>query len=64
MVGPDAHAVAVDWATHKSYFPLKNVRGHTVLRIMSPLPATRPADPVTKLQPVSRSASYSTSTSP
>ena len=34
--GPDAHVVAVDSVTHKSYFPLKNVGGRTVLRIMQP----------------------------
>jgi YVTN family beta-propeller protein len=38
MVGPNAHVVAVDPATHKVYFPLKNVGGQTVLRIMSPSP--------------------------
>lgn len=36
QVGPDAHVVAVDSVTHKSYFPLKNVDGHTALRIMRP----------------------------
>jgi DNA-binding beta-propeller fold protein YncE len=35
-VGPNAHVVAVDTATHRSYFPLKNVEGHPVLRIMAP----------------------------
>lgn len=33
-VGPNAHVVAVDSATHRSYFPLKNVDGHPVLRVM------------------------------
>lgn len=37
-VGPDAHVAAVDPATHKVFFPLKNVGGQPVLRIMSPLP--------------------------
>lgn len=35
-VGPRAHVVAVDTATHRSYFPLKDVDGHPVLRIMEP----------------------------
>ena len=35
-VGPNAHVVAVDAATHWSYFPLKDVDGHPVLRIMAP----------------------------
>jgi YVTN family beta-propeller protein len=36
QIGPNAHVVAVDPATHKSYFPLKNLDGRTALRIMSP----------------------------
>jgi DNA-binding beta-propeller fold protein YncE len=35
-VGPNAHVVEVDGATHRSYFPLKDVDGHPVLRIMAP----------------------------
>ncbi|WP_373321201.1 YncE family protein [Paraburkholderia flagellata] len=35
-VGPNAHVVGVDAATHRSYFPLKDVDGHPVLRIMAP----------------------------
>jgi len=35
-LGPNAHVVAVDPRTHKSYFPLKNLGGRTVLRIMRP----------------------------
>jgi DNA-binding beta-propeller fold protein YncE len=35
-VGPNSHTVAVDSQTHKSYFPLKNVNGSPVLRIMIP----------------------------
>jgi DNA-binding beta-propeller fold protein YncE len=34
-VGPNAHVVAVDAVTHRSYFPLKDVDGHPVLRIMA-----------------------------
>ena len=37
FLGPNAHVVYVDDATHRSYFPLKNVDGHPVLRIMAPL---------------------------
>ncbi len=33
-LGPNAHVVAVDPATHRSYFPLKNVNGRPVLRVM------------------------------
>jgi len=33
-VGPNSHTVAVDSKTHKSYFPLKDVNGSPVLRIM------------------------------
>ena len=36
-VGPNAHVVTVDAATHRVYFPLKNVGGRPVLRIMAPL---------------------------
>jgi DNA-binding beta-propeller fold protein YncE len=35
-VGPNSHTVAVDSETHKAYFPLKNVNGAPVLRIMAP----------------------------
>jgi YVTN family beta-propeller protein len=41
-VGPDAHVVAVDSETHKSYFPLKDVGGRTLLRIMRPGAQTGP----------------------
>lgn len=34
QLGPNAHVVAVDPTTHRSYFPLKDVQGHTALRIM------------------------------
>jgi YVTN family beta-propeller protein len=36
-VGPNAHVVAVDPTTHRSYFPLKNLDGHTVLRVLEPI---------------------------
>lgn len=32
----EAHSVAVDPQTHRVYFPLQNVNGHGVLRIMAP----------------------------
>jgi YVTN family beta-propeller protein len=41
-VGPNAHVVAVDPETHRSFFPLQNLRGRTVLRIMSPGVGTEP----------------------
>jgi DNA-binding beta-propeller fold protein YncE len=41
QVGPNAHVVLVDPASHLIYLPLKDVEGHPVLRIMEPvLPAT------------------------
>jgi len=36
-VGPNAHVVAVDPATHLAYFPIKNLNGRPVLRIERPL---------------------------
>ena len=36
LLGPNAHVVAVDTATHRVYFPLKNLGGKPVLRIMAP----------------------------
>lgn len=35
-VGPNAHVVVVDPATHRAYFPLKNLDGRTALRIFEP----------------------------
>lgn len=35
-LGSNAHVVAVDPLTHRAYFPLKDVHGHPVLRIMQP----------------------------
>lgn len=35
-LGPNAHVVAVDPTTHRAYFPLKNLDGKPVLRIMAP----------------------------
>lgn len=35
-IGPNAHVVAVDQLTHRSYFPLKNLSGLTMLRILEP----------------------------
>jgi DNA-binding beta-propeller fold protein YncE len=37
FVGPAAHSVAVDSVTHRVYFPLENVGGHPVLRVMNPV---------------------------
>jgi hypothetical protein len=36
LIGPHAHVVTVDPASHRSFFPLKNLGGRTMLRIMSP----------------------------
>ena len=36
LLGPNAHVVAIAPATHHSYFPLKNVDGRPVLRVMAP----------------------------
>src|SRR5215831_972018 len=35
-VGANSHSVSVDSQTHRAYFPLKNVNGSPVLRIMTP----------------------------
>ena len=37
FVGPNAHTVAVDAVTHHVYFPIANVGGRPVLRVMSPI---------------------------
>jgi hypothetical protein len=34
LLAPNAHSVAVDPATHRVYFPLENIKGHPVLRVM------------------------------
>ena len=34
LLGPNAHVVAVDPISHRSYFPLRNLQGKTALRIM------------------------------
>ncbi|ABK05892.1 40-residue YVTN family beta-propeller repeat protein (plasmid) [Arthrobacter sp. FB24] len=34
----NAHTVAVDQVTHQVYFPLENIDGHPVMRIMEPKP--------------------------
>jgi DNA-binding beta-propeller fold protein YncE len=41
LLAPNAHSVAVDPASHRVYFPLADVAGHPVLRVMAPL-ATPP----------------------
>jgi hypothetical protein len=35
-VGPNSHSVSVDSETHRAYFPLKDVNGSPILRIMIP----------------------------
>jgi YVTN family beta-propeller protein len=37
-LAPDAHVVAVDPETHLAYFPIRNLGGRPVLRIMRPSP--------------------------
>ena len=37
-LGSNAHVVAVDVATHRAYFPLKDVQGRPVMRVMQPRP--------------------------
>lgn len=36
VLGPNAHVVAVDPATHRAYFPLKDWKGKPMLRITAP----------------------------
>ena len=36
LLAPHAHSVAVDPTTHRVYFPLENIDGHPVLRVMEP----------------------------
>lgn len=36
FVGEDAHSVAVDQKTHRLYFPLADLHGHSVMRVLSP----------------------------
>ena len=35
-IAPNAHVVGVDPSTHRTYFPLKNIDGRPVLRVMTP----------------------------
>ena len=39
VAGPNAHAVAVDQASHNIYLPLANLNGKPVMRIMAPAAA-------------------------
>jgi hypothetical protein len=36
MVGDNAHSVAVDPLTHRLFFPLRDVGGKAVMRILAP----------------------------
>lgn len=38
LLGPNAHVVGVDPVTHYTYFPLMNLDGRAVLRVMRPQP--------------------------
>jgi DNA-binding beta-propeller fold protein YncE len=44
LLASNAHTVAVDPATHRVYFPLQNVSGHPVLRVMDARIATGSAN--------------------
>ena len=41
FLAPHAHSVAVDPRTHKVYFPLQDISGQGVLRVMKPIKDTR-----------------------
>ena len=45
LLAYEAHSVAVDPATHFVYFPLQNVHGRGVLRVMAPTDVPREATP-------------------
>src|SRR6185437_64171 len=45
LLAHEAHSVAVDPATHLVYFPLQNIHGRGVLRVMSPTDISRTAMP-------------------
>jgi DNA-binding beta-propeller fold protein YncE len=45
LLAHEAHSVAVDPATHLVYFPLQNIQGRGVLRVMSPTDASRATSP-------------------
>lgn len=51
FVGPDAHSVAVDPATHRLYFPLADVKGRSVLRVLVPAEGNRLAQPASHSPP-------------
>lgn len=42
FIADDAHSVAVDPVTHRLYFGLANVKGHSVLRVLSPRSPSAP----------------------
>ena len=37
FLAPEAHSVAVDPQSHRVYFPIQNLNGHAVLRVMEPV---------------------------
>lgn len=45
LLAHEAHSVAVDPATHRVYFPLQNIRGRGVLRVMAPTAMSQTATP-------------------
>ncbi len=36
FLGPNAHSLAIDPATHEIYLPIKDINGHPVMRVMKP----------------------------
>ena len=42
LLAHEAHSVAVDPSTHLVYFPLQNIHGHAVLRVMAPTDVALP----------------------
>jgi DNA-binding beta-propeller fold protein YncE len=54
MYMPHAHTVCVDPETHLVYFPLENVNGHPLLRIMELAPPRAPAVEVLIAKPKSK----------
>jgi DNA-binding beta-propeller fold protein YncE len=44
FLGPNAHTVAVDPITHRVYFPLENLSGHPVLRVMAARVPSSPSE--------------------
>lgn len=48
FLAAQAHVVAVDAQTHRTYFPLRSLNGHPVLRVMAPEADFRATDEVSR----------------